>query len=48
MDAATIALIVIPLVILELGLMLYALYDLFGEDRRVRGDRRARRSLASH
>jgi ABC-2 type transport system ATP-binding protein len=38
MDAATIALIVIPLVILELGLMLYALYDLFGEDRRVRGD----------
>ena len=38
MDAATIALVVIPLVILELGLMLYALYDLFGEDRRVRGD----------
>ena len=38
MDAATIALIVIPLVILELGLMLYALHDLFGEDRRVRGD----------
>ncbi len=38
MDAATIALIVIPLVLLELGLMLYALYDLFQEDRRVRGD----------
>jgi len=38
MDVATIALIIIPLVILELGLMLYALYDLFGEDRRVRGD----------
>jgi hypothetical protein len=36
MDAATIALVVIPLVILELGLMLYALHDLFGEDRRVR------------
>ena len=38
MDVTTIALVVIPLVILELGLMLYALYDLFGEDRRVRGD----------
>jgi len=38
MDAPTLALIVIPLVILELGLTLYALYDLFGEDRRVRGD----------
>src|ERR1035437_7021389 len=38
MDAATIALVIIPLMILELGLMLYALYDLFGEDRRVRGD----------
>jgi len=38
MDPATIALVIIPLVILELGLMFYALYDLFGEDRRVRGD----------
>jgi len=38
MDAATVALIVIPLALLELGLMLYALYDLFQEDRRVRGD----------
>ncbi|MGD0123031.1 MAG: ATP-binding cassette domain-containing protein [Candidatus Limnocylindrales bacterium] len=38
MDPATIALIIIPLVLLELGLMLYALYDLFQEDRRVRGD----------
>ena len=35
MDAATIALVLIPLLILELGLMLYALYDLFQEDRRV-------------
>jgi len=38
MDAATIALVLIPVLILELGLMLYALYDLFQEDRRVRGD----------
>jgi ABC-2 type transport system ATP-binding protein len=38
MDAATIALVLIPLLVLQLGLMLYALYDLFGEDRRVRGD----------
>jgi len=38
MDAATIALIIIPLVLLELGLMVLALYDLFQEDRRVRGD----------
>ena len=38
MDAATIALIIVPLVVLELGLMLYGLYDLFQEDRRVRGD----------
>ena len=38
LNAATIALVVIPLVILELGLMLYALFDLFAEDRRVRGD----------
>jgi hypothetical protein len=37
MDATTIALI-IPLLILRYGLMLYALYDLFQEDRRVRGD----------
>jgi ABC-2 type transport system ATP-binding protein len=38
MDATTIALAVIPLLILELGLLLFALYDLFQEDRRVRGD----------
>ena len=38
MDAATIALVLIPLVILQFGLMFYALYDLFAEDRRVRGD----------
>src|SRR5664280_1751080 len=38
LNAATIALVVIPLVILELGLKLYPLYDLFAEDRRVRGD----------
>jgi ABC-2 type transport system ATP-binding protein len=38
MDAVTIALVLIPLLLLELGLMAYALYDLFGEDRRVRGD----------
>ncbi len=38
MDAATIALVLIPLAILQFGLMFYALYDLFAEDRRVRGD----------
>ena len=38
MDAATIALVLVPLLILQVGLMLYALYDLFQEDRRVRGD----------
>jgi ABC-2 type transport system ATP-binding protein len=37
-DPATIALVVIPFAVLELGLMLYALYDLFQEERRVRGD----------
>ena len=37
-DPATIALVLIPILILQLGLMLYALYDLFQEDRRVRGD----------
>jgi ABC-2 type transport system ATP-binding protein len=37
MDATTIALI-IPLVVLNYGLVLYALYDMFQEDRRVRGD----------
>jgi ABC-type transport system involved in cytochrome bd biosynthesis fused ATPase/permease subunit len=36
-DATTIALI-IPLVVLNYGLVLYALYDMFQEDRRVRGD----------
>ena len=38
MDPATIALIVIPLLVMQYGLAIYALYDLFGEDRRVRGD----------
>jgi ABC-2 type transport system ATP-binding protein len=38
MDAATIALVVVPVLILQFGLMIYALYDLFQEDRRVRGD----------
>jgi ABC-2 type transport system ATP-binding protein len=38
MQAAQIALIVLPLVLIELGLMLFAVYDLFQEDRRVRGD----------
>ena len=39
MDAATIALVGVPLLLLQLGLMLFALYDLFQEDRRVRGDK---------
>jgi ABC-2 type transport system ATP-binding protein len=39
MDATTIALVVAPLLIIQVGLMLYALYDLFQEDRRVRGDK---------
>jgi ABC-2 type transport system ATP-binding protein len=38
MDAATIVLVIIPLLVLEFGLMAYAAYDLFQEDRRVRGD----------
>jgi ABC-2 type transport system ATP-binding protein len=38
LDPATIALVLVPLAILQLGLMGYALYDLFQEDRRVRGD----------
>src|ERR1035437_7319918 len=38
LDPATIALVVIPFVVIELGLMFYALYDLFQEGRRVRGD----------
>jgi ABC-2 type transport system ATP-binding protein len=38
LDPATIALIFVPVGILQLGLMLYALYDLFQEDRHVRGD----------
>jgi ABC-2 type transport system ATP-binding protein len=38
LDPATIALVLIPVLILEVGLMVYALYDLFQEDRRVRGD----------
>jgi ABC-2 type transport system ATP-binding protein len=40
-DPTTIALIVVPALMLELGLMLFALYDLFQEDRRVRGDSKA-------
>ncbi|MGA3057923.1 MAG: ATP-binding cassette domain-containing protein [Candidatus Limnocylindrales bacterium] len=39
MDAPTIALVVVPFLIIQLGLMAYALYDLFQEDRRVRGDK---------
>jgi ABC-2 type transport system ATP-binding protein len=38
MDAPTIALVIVPLVIIEVGLLVYAVYDLFQEDRRVRGD----------
>ena len=38
MDAPTIALMVVPFLLIELGLMAYAVYDLFQEDRRVRGD----------
>jgi ABC-2 type transport system ATP-binding protein len=38
LDPQTIALLIIPFIVLELGLLLYALYDLFQEDRRVRGD----------
>jgi ABC-2 type transport system ATP-binding protein len=38
LDAATIALVLLPVLILQVGLMVYALHDLFGEDRRVRGD----------
>jgi ABC-2 type transport system ATP-binding protein len=38
MDAATLALVVLPLLIVQFGLIAYALYDLFQEDRRVRGD----------
>ncbi|MGD0863509.1 MAG: ATP-binding cassette domain-containing protein [Candidatus Limnocylindrales bacterium] len=39
MDAATIALVLLPFLIIQVGLMLYALYDLFQEDRRVRDDK---------
>jgi len=39
MEPATIALIVLPLLIVQVGLMLFALYDLFQEDRRVKGDK---------
>ena len=38
-DPATLALVIVPILIIQLGLMLYALYDLFQEDRRVRGDK---------
>jgi ABC-2 type transport system ATP-binding protein len=37
-DPATIALVIVPLLLIQVGLMGYALYDLFQEDRRVRGD----------
>jgi ABC-2 type transport system ATP-binding protein len=37
-DPATIALVLVPILLLQVGLMFYALYDLFQEDRRVRGD----------
>jgi ABC-2 type transport system ATP-binding protein len=39
LDPQTIALLVIPFVIIQVGLMLYALYDLFQADRRVKGDK---------
>jgi ABC-2 type transport system ATP-binding protein len=39
MDAPTIALVVLPFLIVQVGMMLYALYDLFQEDRRVKGDK---------
>ena len=35
MDATTLALVVVPLIVVQLGLMAYAVYDLFQEDRRV-------------
>jgi ABC-2 type transport system ATP-binding protein len=38
LDPQTIALLIIPFVVIEIGLLLFALYDLFQEDRRVRGD----------
>ena len=38
LDPQAIALLVIPFLVIQLGLMLYAVYDLFQEDRRVRGD----------
>ena len=41
MEAATIALVVVPFLIIQVGMMLFALYDLFQEDRRVRGDSKA-------
>ena len=37
MNPATIALVLVPILILQLGLMLLALYDLFQEDRAVKG-----------
>jgi ABC-2 type transport system ATP-binding protein len=38
MDATTLALVFVPLALIELGLTAFALYDLFQEDRRVKGD----------
>jgi ABC-2 type transport system ATP-binding protein len=38
LDPTTLALVIVPLVIIELGLLIYSVYDLFQEDRRVRGD----------
>jgi len=40
-DTTTVVLVLVPVAILQVGLMLYALYDLFQEDRRVRGDSKA-------
>ncbi|HEX7492188.1 MAG TPA: ATP-binding cassette domain-containing protein [Candidatus Limnocylindrales bacterium] len=37
-DPVMIALVIVPVLIVQFGLMGYALYDLFQEDRRVRGD----------
>jgi ABC-2 type transport system ATP-binding protein len=38
MDTATAVLLLIPVALIQVGLLLYALYDLFQEDRRVRGE----------
>ncbi len=38
LDPQTIALLIVPYLVVQFGLMGYALYDLFQEDRRVKGD----------